>query len=72
MAPVETSDLGSNPLEDITVKHLQSICRHVTSKDRNKMLVNFELAATYLSSLLKGEEYPDTLLELAEANDLYV
>jgi hypothetical protein len=33
--------------------------------DRNKMLINFEIAALHLSLLLKGKDYPDTVQELA-------
>jgi hypothetical protein len=50
---------------DTTLKHLHSVCRRLSRMDRNKMLINFELTAMRLSSLLKGKDYPDTILALA-------
>jgi hypothetical protein len=55
---------------DTTLKHLHSVCRRVARMDRNKMLINFELAAMHLSSLLKGKDYPDTVSALAAMHDL--
>jgi hypothetical protein len=55
---------------DITLKHLHSICRRVAMMDRNKMLINFELAAMHISTLLKGKDYPDTVEALADMHNL--
>jgi hypothetical protein len=55
---------------DTTLKHLNSVCRRLSRMDRNKMLINFELAAMHLSSLLKGKDYPDTISALAAMHDL--
>jgi len=55
---------------DTTLKHLHSVCRRVTRMDRNKMFINFELAAMHVSSLLKGKDYPGTISALAAMHDL--
>jgi hypothetical protein len=55
---------------DTTLKHLHSVCRRVARMDRNKMLINFEVAAMHLSSLLKGKDYPDTISALASTHGL--
>ena len=43
----------------------ESICRRVNKLERYKMLINFEVAAMHLSSLLKGKEYPVDVSDLA-------
>ena len=65
--PLETE--GSNQT-DITAKHLESVCLRVKNIEQNKILINFELAAMYLSSLMKGKDYPDKVSELAKMHDL--
>lgn len=57
---------------DVTLKHLESVCQRLGKVERNKTLINFELAAMYLTSLLKGKDYPDTLSELAEMHNMWV
>jgi hypothetical protein len=33
--------------------------------DRNKLLINFEIASLHLSLLLQGKDYPETVEESA-------
>jgi hypothetical protein len=61
---------GIEPTPDITLRRWDSICQRVAKTHRNKMLMNFELAALHLSSFIKGKEYPATLSGLAEMLDM--
>jgi hypothetical protein len=49
---------------DVTLKHLESVCQRVARMDKNKILINFEIAALHLSLLLQGKDYPDHVSEL--------
>jgi len=49
---------------------LESVYRRFNKIEQNKILINFELAAMHLSSLIKGKDYPDKVSGLAKMYDL--
>lgn len=63
---------GSDPctLPEVALRHYESLCRRVKKMDHNKMLINFEVVAMHISSLLKGRDYPADLSDLAEMLDV--
>jgi hypothetical protein len=65
----KSSDTAQEP-QDVTHRLWHSVRRRIYKMDRNKMMINFELAALHLSSLLEGKEYPATLPALAEMLDV--
>lgn len=62
--PEEVDGLAISPQMDVTLKHLELVCQHVAQMDKNKILINFEIAALHLSLLLQGKDYPDNVSEL--------
>ena len=66
----EVDGLSISTQTDVTLKHLESVSQRVARMDRNKMVINFEVAAMHLSLLLKGQDYPNTVAELAVLHSL--
>lgn len=66
----EPKESNPNTLPDVALRHYQSLRRRVKKMAHNKMLINFEVVAMHLSTLMQGKDYPDELSDLAEMLDV--